>query len=440
MAGLAEILRASGFEVSGSDARESSLTERLRGLGIRVFIGHSADQIRGADVVVFSTAIPAHNPELVAAESAPLPVIPRAEMLAELMRTRRGIAVAGSHGKTTTTSLIGALLRTAGLDPTIVVGGRVHSLGSNARLGSSDLMVAEADESDGSFLRLWPTLVVITNIDREHMDHYQSVERLHGAFLDFANRVPFWGTSILCLDDPNVQALLPQLTRRVRTYGMTPQAELRAENVRFAGFRSHFDVRLRDQGLGSIELGVPGMHNVSNALAAIAVGLELEVPFEAAREALASFDGVARRFERHGSRDGVEVIEDYAHHPTEIRATLSAARQAYTGRIVVAFQPHRYTRTAELFDDFARAFHDADVLVLTDIYAAGEPKDPTVSSSLLAEAARSCGHRQVHYAGDRDELIRTLRNLVRPGDALFFLGAGDIGRQAIAFLEEGTPA
>ncbi len=440
MAGLAEILHLSGYALSGSDVRESALTQRLRSLGIRIFLGHSADHVRGADVVVYSTAIPPTNPELRAAELAQVPVIPRAEMLAEIMRTRRGIAVAGSHGKTTTTSMIGALLQAADLDPTLVVGGRVHSLGSNAHLGTSDLMVAEADESDGSFLRLWPTIVVITNIDREHMDHYGTLEKLHAAFLDFANRVPFWGASVLCLDDPALQALLPHLTRRTRTYGLTPQAELRAEEIQPRGLCSEFHVHLGERQLGRIRLGLPGLHNVSNALAAIAVGLELDVPFSAMQSAFASFRGVARRFERHGVRDAVEVVEDYGHHPTEIRATLAAARQAYSGRVVVAFQPHRYSRTAELFDDFARAFHDADVLVLTEIYSAGEAKRPDVSSELLAEAARNCGHRQVHFVPERSELIQTLRALVRAGDVLLFMGAGDIGREAQAFLEEGSPA
>ena len=437
MAGLAEILRASGYRVSGSDRRESAVLERLRPLGIVAHVGHAAEHIEGADVVVYSTAIPATNPELMAAERAQVPVIPRAEMLAELMRTRRGIAVAGSHGKTTTTSMIGALLQAAELDPTIVVGGRVHSLGSNAHLGSSDLMVAEADESDGSFLRLWPTIVVVTNIDREHLDYYKSLERLRDAFLDFVNRVPFWGACVLCLDDPQVQDLLPRLTRRARTYGLTPQAEIRAEDIEAHGLTMRFRVRVGEKELGQVQLGVPGRHNVQNALAAIAVALELDVPFEAMRSAFAVFRGVERRFERRGERGGVEVIEDYAHHPTEIRATLAAARQAYTGRIVVAFQPHRYTRTRDLFEDFARAFHDADVLLITEIYAAGEEKSPGIDAAALAEAARDCGHRHVSFVGELPDLIPALESLTRAGDVLFFMGAGDIGRQAAAFLEGG---
>ncbi len=436
MSGLAEILHTSGYAVSGSDLRASPATRRLGGLGIPVTIGHAAANVGRAHVVVYSSAIAATNPELQTAHEAHIPVIPRAEMLAELMRLRYSVAVAGSHGKTTTTSLVGAVLQTGGLDPTIIVGGLVKSLGTNSRLGSGDVLVAEADESDGSFLHLIPTLVVVTNIDREHIEHYQSFDRLNEAFLDFTNRVPFYGACVLCLDDPNVQALLPDVTRRVRTYGLSAQAQISAEEVSVQGLQTRFVAKHEGRKLGPIRLQIPGIHNVRNALAAIAVGLEFDVAFTDTQRALEEFEGVERRFEIRGEREGVLVIDDYAHHPTEIRATLAAAREGLGRRIVAAFQPHRYTRTRDLFGEFAHAFHDSDVLLMTEIYAAGESKIYGVEARLLVETIRRHGHREVHWVAEVGEVVPKLRQLVRPGDALIFMGAGDIGQLAARFLEE----
>ena len=441
MSGLAEILHARGFEVSGCDLRESAVLARLRERGVSVKVGHAESHVSGADVVVYSSAIPPASPELAAARRARTPLIPRAEMLAELMRGKHAVAISGSHGKTTTTTMVGAVLEAGGLDPTLVVGGRLHGLGANSRLGAGELLVAEADESDGSFLHLQPADIVITNIDSEHLDHYGSVESLREAFLEFANRIPFWGICVLCVDDPSVRSLLPRITRRVRTYGLAPDAEVRADPIVPAQLRTRFRAHARDVELGEITLPVPGVHNVSNALAALAIGLEFDVPFARMREALEAFVGVARRFERRGERDGVTVIEDYAHHPTEIRATLAAARQAYTGRVVVAFQPHRYTRTRDLFHDFAHAFDAADVLVLTEIYAAGEPKIPGVEGAALAdEVRRRSGATQVEFVPDVAQVPSALRALARKGDVLLFVGAGSIGQQAARFLEGGDPA
>jgi UDP-N-acetylmuramate--alanine ligase len=441
MSGLAEILHARGFEVSGCDLRESPVLAGLRERGVSAHAGHDAAHVNGADVVVYSSAIPPQSPELAAARSARVPLIPRAEMLAELMRGKHAVAISGSHGKTTTTTMVGAILEAGGLDPTLVVGGRLRGLGSNSRLGAGELLVAEADESDGSFLRLQPADIVITNIDREHLDHYGAVESLREAFLEFANRIPFWGICVLCLDDPNARSLLPRLSRRVRTYGLSPEAEVRADALVPERLRTRFRVRAQGADLGEISLPVPGVHNVSNALAALAIGLEFDVPFARMREALESFVNVARRFERRGERDGVSVIEDYAHHPTEIRATLAAARQAYAGRIVVAFQPHRYTRTRDLFHDFAHAFDAADVLVLTEIYAAGEARIPGIDGATLADEVRKrTGATQVEFVPDVAQVASALRALVRAGDAVLFVGAGSIGQQAARFLEGRDPA
>jgi UDP-N-acetylmuramate--alanine ligase len=439
MSGIAELLHQSGYSVSGSDLREGPTVDHLRELGVDVRIGHDASQLGDVDVVVYSSAVPARNPELLAAEQAHVPVIPRAEMLAELMRLHCGVAIAGSHGKTTTTSLTGAVLQGGGLDPTVVVGGRVKSFGSHSRLGEGDILVAEADESDGSFLRLVPTVVAVTNVDREHLDHYGDFEQLKQAFLDFCNRVPFYGACMLCLDDPVVQSLLPAIARRSVTYGLATQAEVSADSVEAHGFGSSFRVRRGGDRLGSVRLPLPGRHNVRNALAALAIGLEFEVPFDAMADALESFVGVERRFEVRADRAGILVVDDYAHHPAEIRATLEAARASHDRRIVVAFQPHRYTRTRDLFDELAGAFHDADCVVLTEIYAAGEAKIPGVEAARLADAIRGAGHRSVRFVPEGEVLIRVVREQVRRGDLVLFMGAGDISRRATEFtalLEE----
>jgi len=430
MSGIAEILNTQGYSVSGSDLRASAATERMSGLGIRITIGHDAQNL-----AVYSSAVPRANPELRAAEAAGIPVIPRAEMLAELMRMKYGVAIGGSAGKTTTTSMTAEVLAAGGLDPTTIVGGRVISMGANSRLGAGEVLVAEADESDGSFLRLVPTVVVITNIDRDHLDFYGSFEKLHAAFVEFANHVPFYGAAVLCIDDPHVQTLLPQVTRRVLTYGLSPQADIAAERVEAAGLGMRFAARFRGTPLGAFSLRVPGRHNVQNALAAIAVGLEFEVKVARIAEALAEFRGVERRFEIRGERDGMLVIDDYSHHPAKIRAALAAAREGLGRRVVVAFQPHRYTRTRDVFDELARAFHDADVVLFTEIYAAGEEKIPGVSAAALAEAVRACGHRSVEFVAEKSALVPRLRELSRPGDLVFFMGAGDIGRLAGEFLE-----
>ena len=435
MSGLAEILQTSGYEVSGSDLRASPATRRLETIGIRVAIGHSSENIGVSDVVVYSSAVSPQNPEIQEAEAHQVPVIERAEMLAELMRMKDGVAIAGSHGKTTTTSLLGSVLQAGGLDPTIVVGGRVKSLGSNSVLGAGDVLVAEADESDGSFLRLAPSMVAITNIDREHLDHYGDFAALQAAFRDFANRVPFWGAAILCLDDPNIQLLLPEITRRSVTYGFSSQAEIRADRVEARDLRMQFRVLRGDEVLGEVSLASPGRHNVSNALAAVALGLEFDVPFAAIREGLEAFSGVERRFELRGHWRGAPVIDDYAHHPAEIQATLEAAQGGMGRRIVVAFQPHRYTRTRDLFEELAGSFHAADVLLVTEVYAAGEEKIPGVDAAALVEAVRGRGHREAHFVAEREAIVPRLRELARGEDAILFMGAGDIGRLASELLE-----
>ena len=442
MCGLAELLHNQGYRVTGSDLRSGPTVERLRSLGIPVSIGHARGHVGEADVVVYSSAVRANNPELLEAESRKIPVIRRAEMLAEVMRLKEGIAVAGSHGKTTTTSLIAHVLQRAGLDPTAVIGGRILVSGAahtGARLGAGRLLVAEADESDGSFLRLAPVIAVVTNIDPEHLDHYGSFLALQDAFTAFANSIPFWGLAVLCLDHPGVQSILPRMTRRITTYGFASQADLCATRVRAERGGTRFSVRHRGVSLGSVRLPLPGRHNVQNALATLSVALELEVPFETAAGALESFGGIERRFESKGEVAGVRVVDDYGHHPAEIRATLAAAREVHAGRIVVAFQPHRYTRTRDLWDEFVRAFNDADVLVLTEIYAAGEDKILGVEAAPLAEAVRAHGHRDVRFAPDLDRVLETLLALVAPGDLVVTLGAGSIstlGARLLARLAE----
>ncbi|MFO0759719.1 MAG: UDP-N-acetylmuramate--L-alanine ligase [Byssovorax sp.] len=429
MSGLAEILRSLEFDVSGSDMKESSTTRRLLTLGVRVDIGHKFENIAGADVVVFSSAIRPDNPELTEARALGIPVITRAEMLAELMRVKYGVAIAGSHGKTTTTSLVATVLRQAGLDPTVVVGGKMAALGSNARLGAGDLLVAEADESDGSFLRLTPTIAVVTNIDPEHLDHYGSHDKLKDAFIEFAARVPFYGLAVLCLDHPHVQDILPKVPRRHVTYGVSPQSDYSARGIQFRGLETSFNAYRRGEPLGGFTVKMPGAHNVLNCLATIAVADELEVPLDVTKQALSTFGGVARRFTVVGVAGGVTLIDDYGHHPAEIRATIEAAQRAFPGddhRIVVAFQPHRYTRTRDLYEDFTRAFNQADVLFVTDIYAAGEAPIPGVSAERLVQSIREHGHHDASYVADKNELPAALERVVRPGDVVIALGAGDV--------------
>ncbi len=440
MCGLAELLRAQGYRVTGSDLAEGATVARLRTLGIPVAIGHDSRHVGDADVVVVSTAVRAGNPELSEAALRGIPVIPRAEMLAEVMRLKDGIAIAGTHGKTTTTSLVAHVLQAAGLDPTIVVGGRVIGAGTEgertgARLGGGPFLVAEADESDGSFLHLSPVIAVVTNVEAEHLDHHGSLEALEDAFAAFLARLPFWGAAVLCLDDPGVQRLLARVGRRRITYGLVAQADWVASEVTTDGPGMAFAVRKHERALGRVTLPLAGRHNVANALAALAVAGELEVPFATAAEALASFRGVERRFETKGVVAGIRVVDDYGHHPTELRATLAAARGVHNGRIVVVFQPHRYSRTRDLFDAFSTAFHDADLLVLTEIYGAGEPKLPGVEAALLAEAIRARGHRDVRFVPDLERVVPELLPELASGDLVLTLGAGSVSRLGPELLQ-----
>ncbi|MBX3198687.1 MAG: UDP-N-acetylmuramate--L-alanine ligase [Labilithrix sp.] len=438
MSGLAEILRTMEFDVSGSDMKPNDITRRLESMGVRVDVGHRAENVEGADVVVFSSAIKPDNPEIVRARALEIPIIPRAEMLAELMRVKYCVLLAGSHGKTTTTSLVATVLRHAGLDPTVVVGGKVNALGSNARLGAGDLFVAEADESDGSFLKLTPTIGVITNIDAEHLDHYGSHENVKDAFVAFANKIPFYGLAVLCIDHPHVQAILPKVGRRHVTYGVSRQADYRAKNPVFAGLETHFEVHRRGESLGSFTVRMPGAHNILNALAVIAVADELEVPFDIVREAIAGFHGVQRRFTVVGqpllAKDGEEgdvmIVDDYGHHPAEIEATLDAAQAGFDRRVVVAFQPHRYTRTRDLFDEFTRSFNKADLVIVTEVYPAGEKPIEGATGKELAEAIRAHGHHAVRYVPDKNDVEAALFEEVLPGDLVIALGAGDINASA----------
>lgn len=446
MSGLAEILRQLEFEVSGSDLRESSALRRLESLGIRTVVGHRPENVHGVDVVVRSTAIAESNPELCEARELGIPVIGRAEMLAELMRVKYGVAIAGSHGKTTTTSLIATVLRAAGLDPTVVVGGKMAALGTNARLGDGDLLVAEADESDGSFLRLAPTIAIVTNIDPEHLDYWHTHEELKEAFVDFANRLPFYGLGVLCLDHPHVQAVLPRVSCRHVTYGVSPQADYSVRGVRYSGLSTFFNAYRRGQQLGGFQLKMPGAHNVLNCLAAIAVADELEVPLDVTKEALATFGGVGRRFTVVGEAAGVTLIDDYGHHPAEIRATLETARRTFPEeqhRIVAVFQPHRYTRVRDLFEDFTGAFNQSDVLIVTDVYAAGETPIAGVDAGRLADSIRRHGHQHVELIRARADVAPRLRELVRPSDVVVSLGAGDVNKvlhELQALLAPPAPA
>jgi len=430
MSGIAELLANLGYAVSGSDARRSELTDRLSSMGVRIAIGHGSEHVGDADVVVVSSAVPATNPEVVEARARHVPVIPRAEMLAELMRLRFGIAIAGAHGKTTTTSMVALMLERAGLDPTAVIGGRLSAFGSNARLGQGKYMVAEADESDRSFLKLSPTIAVVTNIDHEHMEAYGSFDRLVDAFADFADRVPFYGAVVACLDDPPVAALLPRLTRRIITYGFSEQADVRGLDPVTDGQSGRCRVRSSAVGLppgeGDLALAVPGRHNLLNALAAVAVGLELGVPIDRITHALGEFQGAERRYQLRGSVSGVTVVDDYGHHPTEIAAVLRAASEGRPKRLVAVFQPHRYSRTRDLIGAFGPALSFADVVVLTDIYAAGEAEIQGISLDTLA-AAIEPSVRELHVERRIDDLPVLVADLARPGDLIVTLGAGSIG-------------
>ena len=429
MSGIAELLLNLGYRVSGSDLKASDITANLQRLGGSIHIGHRAEQIAGADVVVVSSAIDTKNPEVAAARQAAVPVIPRAEMLAELMRLKYSVAIAGAHGKTSTTSLVANVLAGGGLDPTVVIGGKLKSLGRNAVLGQGDFIVAEADESDGSFLKFSPAIAVVTNIDREHLDFYEDLEAIKTVFLNFIDRIPFYGLAVLCLDNEPLQGLLPRIKKRLTTYGRSTQADYQARDISFGQMRSRFTVVHRGENLGEFQLAMPGMHNVYNALAAIAVGLELDIELAAIKQALATAEGVQRRMEIKGEFNGITVVDDYGHHPTEIQVTLEAVKSNWPDRRkVVVFQPHRYTRTRALLDDFTRSFNNSDVLVVLPIYAASEAPIAGVSGQALGDCIRAHGHRNVVCLDSLEACVDHLDNTLAPGDVLLTLGAGDVYR------------
>jgi UDP-N-acetylmuramate--alanine ligase len=436
MSGIAELLLNLGYTVSGSDLKSSDITERLRSLGGVIHEGHAAERIQGADVVVVSSAVRPDNPEVQAAQRASIPVIPRAEMLAELMRLKYSIAVAGAHGKTTTTSIVAAVLASGGLDPTVVIGGKLIGVGTNAVLGRGDFIVAEADESDGSFLRYSPTIAVVTNIDREHLDFYLDLAAIQRVFLEFIDRIPFYGLAVLCLDNEPIQDLIPHIKKRYTTYGMNPQADFQIRNVVVEGRRTRFSVFRRRRKLGRFKLNLPGIHNVYNATASIAVATELDIPIASIQAALERLSGVQRRLEVRGEVNGVAVVDDYGHHPTEIKMTLQAVRECWPERrLVVVFQPHRYTRTRALLDEFARAFYQSDVLVVLPIYAASEEPIAGITGQALSERINAHGHKQVIFAEGIAAAAAQLKSLLMPGDLLLTLGAGDVWKVGAELLK-----
>ncbi len=435
MSGIAEVLRNLGYEVQGSDLSTGAVVDHLRALGVTVFKGHDGAYVGQAQVVVRSTAIPEDNPELVEARANGIPVIPRAEMLAELMRLKNGIGVAGTHGKTTTTSFLATIFKEAGQDPTVIIGGRLNSYGSNAMLGEGEFLIAEADESDGSFLCLFPKTTVVTNVDADHLDHYPDLEAIRDAFVRYMNNVPFYGLNVVCGDDPGVRSILPRINRPVFSYGIEPGNQLRAENI-VIDHRACFDVMYEDRFWGRVELAQPGRHNVLNALAAIGVAVHCGIDKEDIIHALGVFGGVGRRFEHKGETRGVLVVDDYGHHPTEIRATLATARQCYPDkRLVVAFQPHRFTRTRALFGEFSKVFEDVDLLLLTEIYPASETPIPGVSGMNLAHAIRQVSETSVSFYEDFPAMSAALPGILQPGDLFLTLGAGSIWTVGAGFLQ-----
>lgn len=436
MSGIAEVLINLGFSVSGSDLKESDITKRLISLGGIISYGHSSENLKDVDVVVISSAVKDDNPEVIEANRRLVPVIPRAEMLAELMRLKKGIAVAGTHGKTTTTSMVATILASAGVDPTVVIGGKLDSIKSNAKLGQGDYLVAEADESDGSFLYLSPTISVVTNIDPDHLDYYGDMDAMLKAYLDFINKLPFYGLAVLYIDNKNVQLLLPKIKKRFITYGMSAQADLQATDIEFKGMDTSFSLRFKGETVGRVGIGMPGVHNINNALAAIAIAMEMDIPFDVIRDGISGFGGIQRRFQVKGETAGIMVVDDYGHHPEEIKATLSAAKGGWDRRVVVVFQPHRYTRTRDLFNDFVTAFNDADTLILTDIYPAGEEEIEGITGERLFEEIERHGHRDVSFVPDRNNLPAFLREKARTGDMVITMGAGNVWEAGSLFLDE----
>ncbi len=438
MSGIAEVLLNLGYTISGSDLSQSDLTQRLASLGARIYTGHHASNLGDTDVVVTSTAVKTDNPEVLEAHRRNIPVIPRAEMLAELLKMKFSIAVSGSHGKTTTTSMVATVLASGGLDPTMVIGGKLASIGSNAKLGDGEVIVAEADESDGSFLKLSPSLAVITNIDLEHLDHYRDIEDIKDAFLQFANIVPFYGSTIICLDDENAKAILPNIKRKTVTYGLHPPADYRASEISFSGHSSSFTVHYKEEALGTVTLNVPGLFNVYNSLAAIAVARELDMDFPAIKEGLKIFTGVQRRLEVKGKVNGITIVDDYGHHPTEISETLKAAKQVWKEKIIVVFQPHRYTRTKALFNEFLTAFPNADELIVTDIYAASEAPINGINAESLCEGIRGRGHNNVIYMHTFDDIVDHLLSIAKPTDVIITQGAGNVWKIGEEFLKRAS--
>lgn len=437
MSGIAEILANLGYEISGSDLSESKATGHLYEIGVKIFFEHRAAQVHGSDVVVYSSAVNGENPEILEAKRLGIPVIPRAEMLAELMRLKEGIAVGGSHGKTTTTSMIAAICQAGGLDPTVIIGGRLKLFGSNARLGKGDILIAEADESDRSFLSLSPVLEVITNIDREHLDTFSGLDDIQDTFIKFANRVPFYGGVILCIDDPPLQSIMPTIRRRVITYGTNPQADIRALDIKQTRRGQTVEFVTRDGVKAIYSLPLFGIHNAVNSLGAVATGLELKIPMNVISSSLAAFEGAERRFQIRGEAGGVKVVDDYGHHPTEIRCTLKAARSFNTkGRIIAVFQPHRYSRTYHLMDDFGKAFNDSDTVIITEIYPASESPIEGVNGEILSERIKSFGHRDVRFIADYKNIPNAISGIAREGDLVLLLGAGSITTIGDKVLEE----
>ncbi|MFV1952141.1 MAG: UDP-N-acetylmuramate--L-alanine ligase [Nitrospinota bacterium] len=435
MSGIAEVLINNGYKVSGSDLNDSEGTRYLSDIGADIFIGHSSSNIDGSEVVVVSSAVKSDNAEVVSARERSIPVIPRGEMLSELMRLKYGIAVAGTHGKTTTTSMIATVLAKGGLDPTMVTGGRLNSLSSGVMLGQSDFLVAEADESDGSFLRLSPTIAVVTTLDREHLDYYGNIKNIKKAFIKFINRIPFYGAAILCLDQEHIQDLIPEIEKRYITYGLSAQADYTAKNILFSGLNTGFSVYRKGEELGKISINMPGVHNVCNSLAAVAVGLELDIDFSTISKSLEDCSGIERRFHVRGEESGVIVVDDYGHHPVEIRAAIRAAKDVWRDkRIIVVFQPHRYTRVKTLLKDFYTAFHDADALIVTSIYSAGERPIQGVDGPLLYNGIKKRGHRDAVFIEKEGEIVRYLLDTAKSGDVVMTLGAGDIWKVGVNLL------
>lgn len=435
MSGIAEILLNQGFNITGSDLHKSEITERLESLGIKIYEGHSPDNLKNADLVVYSSAVTLDNPEVKAAIERKIPVIKRAEMLAECMRMKYGIGIAGTHGKTTTTSMVGLVLTEAGIDPTIIVGGKLHSLGgTNARLGKGDYIVVEADEFDRTFLKLTPVIAVITTLEREHLDTYKDLDDLKSAFTEFANKVPFFGFVVLCLDEPALQDIIPLINKKIFTYGISPQADIRAINISHYQNSSEFTVLYKGEELGSIKLNVPGIHNVKNSLVAVTVAKEMGVDFQTIKRALESFTGVYRRFEKKYDED-VMVVDDYGHHPTEIDVTLDAIRRGWNRRLVAVFQPHLYSRTRDFYAEFGRSFLNSDVFICTDVYPAREKPIEGVTGELIANAAKNYGHKNVYYEPDKTKIPELLKSIYKKDDIIITMGAGDIWKYGEKFVE-----